>query len=284
MNEILSDLRYLLSLKRSCSFGTGDYSTPIKVTRVFGTDLTNVTPKSVVIKPKDTGVVYGVCGINFHIYHYPSYTSGKESTMMTPNQQNITSSSKFEGPHHPMCKIEKAGYSNYIITEDFVKYKGNKEIISNRYKCVDEALKDSKCDPVLLLGIIIVCYYSLAERLKFYIERLRQGLEIDSGHLFRPKITMKNIYSLMKKLNNIDKNFHKCAFNFLWNTFPTTLAMEKIFEHISEYFENENPEFLDFIFEEYEASLESHNPDIPKPEVTIFEEPERIDKTARKLF
>ena len=59
--------------------------------------------------------------------------------------------------------------------------------------------------------------------------------------------------------------------------------MKKIFQHIREYSENNDPEFLNFIVEEYQASLESHNPDIPKPEVTIFEEP-FTDKTARKLI
>ena len=141
MNKLISDLKYLL--KNCNSFGNYDesFKSPEKVKRVFGTNLTN-TPKTIpstssssfkLIKPIDTNIIYEVCGIDYHIYYYPSYTRGKNMEMYTPNNQNTTSSTKFEGPHHPMCKIEKDGYSEYIITEDFVKYKGTEEVIDNDY-------------------------------------------------------------------------------------------------------------------------------------------------------
>jgi hypothetical protein len=42
-----------------------------------------------------------------------------------------------------------------IITEDYVKYQGTKEVIDKYYNCLDEGLFEGNCDPILIVGIII---------------------------------------------------------------------------------------------------------------------------------
>jgi hypothetical protein len=241
MKALLRDLKYLL---RGCnSFGNDDlFKSPEKLKRVFGTDLTN-TPKTLpsssslkLIKPIDTNIIYEVCGVDYHIYYYPSYTRGKNMEMYTPNNQNTTSSTNFEGPHHPMCKIEKEGYSEYIITEDFVKYQGTKEVINRFYKCKDEGLFEGNCDPILITGIIITCYCSLVERLKYYISILETGGEINGGHANAHIGTINRIDQLLHIIK--DTKYHGCVQGFLSQEVPNLPKLKVIYNYINVFSQN----------------------------------------------
>jgi hypothetical protein len=236
MNKLISDLKYLL---RGCnSFGNNEsFKSPVKLKRVFGTDLTNTTPKTPkinkLIKPIDTNIIYEVCGIDYHMYYYPSYTRGKNIEMYTPNNENTTSSTKFEGPHHPVCKIEKEGYSNYIITEDFVKYKGIKEVIDKYYNCFDEGLFEGNCDPILIVGIIITCYCSLVERLKYYISILETDGEIDKPHANAHIGSINRIDQLLNIIKNT--KYYNCIQKFLSQEVPNLPKLKVIYNYINEF-------------------------------------------------
>ncbi len=275
LKELKKDLRYLLG--KRCSFGSSEYKSPEKVKRVFGSDITNnLTPKNVIkssIKPIDTGIVYDVCGNEYHIFYYPSYTRGSNSIMNTPGLSNTTESTKFEGPHHPVCKIEgknKNFYKDYIITEDFVKIRGKEIIIDKNFNCINEAIFEGDCDPILLLGIIVVCYHSLIERLDYYISLLESGKNIDRGHANAPFKTIEKIDNLTKKLNE------DCATDFLNKKHPVLPKIKLIYTYIKKYIENENdpnttPDpkdqklFLEFIINVYRVVLPGGRfLDIPK--------------------
>lgn len=256
MNEILSDLKYLLSLKRNCSFGTTDiFSSPVKQSRVFGSDITNITPYTPqtpytlktpqAVKPIDTNVIYELCGNDFHMYSYPSYTRGKNMIMNTPGFVNTTESTAFEGPHHPICKIENEYYKDYIITEDFVKYKGTDEVIDKYYNC------EGECDPVLILGIILTCYFSLNERLRFYINILEKDGKIDEGHSMAPFSTMKRIKQLLNKLKSNDK-YYNCAVEFLKHEPPNLPKLRIIYKSIEDFSQNPSEDdLLRYIYDLY---------------------------------
>ncbi len=301
--NLLKDLYYLLSLKRTTSFGMVEYSSPEKVKRIFGTEITNTpistpkttrttpsTPKN--IKPIDTGTVYELCNYDFHIYHYPSYTRGRNIEMTTPLNVNTIVSTDFEGPHHPACKIEDPYYKDYLITEDFVKYKGNKIIIDKYYRCKDEGKFEGKCDPILITGIIIICYVSLFERLKYYISILENNGEIDQGHLRAPFMTIHRIEHLLNilKRNNSYPEYHTCADDFLKQEPPNLYKIKMVYTYISQFSEDTSEkDLLRYIIELYYIALAPGGKFsmVRKPEMNkklVEAEPEISETTRRKLF
>jgi hypothetical protein len=299
MKQLILDLRYLLSLKKGCSFGSYEnyknYESPKKLKRVFGTDLTNLptpTPSPASIKPIDTNIVYDVCGNEYHIFYYPSYTKGSGSIMSTPGKANVTESSKYEGPQHPICKIEgknKNFYKDYIISEDFVKIRGKEIIIDKKFNCVNEALFEGECDPILLLGIIVVCYHSLITRLEHYIQILESGKLIDPPHANAPLVTIHKIDALTKKLNE------ECANDFLNKKIPVLPKIKLLCSYIKKFIENEydpyntpDPEeqklFLEYIINVYRVVLPGGKfSDIPKYNTKI-DLTEFLPNTRKKLI
>jgi hypothetical protein len=251
---VLSDLRYLLS------FGTV-YESPVKVKKVFGTDITNIpkTPSTpIIVKPIDTRIYYTVCDNEYHIYYYPSYIKGTGSIMNTPGLTNTTESSNYEGRQHPVCKIKGKNekyYRDFIITEDFVKYKGNDIVINKNYKCkglgrdpgISQDLEG--CDRLLLLGMLVVNFHSLDERLKHYISMLENGETIDRGHIYAPHLTISKIEKLTKILGD------ECVYTFLYRQIPVFGKIKIIYEKIKEYTDSPNPEFLKYILDLYNIVL-----------------------------
>jgi hypothetical protein len=287
MNKLISDLKYLL---RGCNSFGGVYSSPTKLVRAFsGLDISNTTPKTPktpanapkIIGPVDTEIIYKICNIDFHIYHYPSYTKGNCLIMSTPGEVNTTESTKCEGPHHPVCKIEgtyQNEYRDYTMSEDFVIFKGKKIVRydkNNNYIC-----ENGDCDQILLLGVLVACYCSLVERLDFYIRMLKNKDTINEGHINAPFKTIERIKNILSKLKST--NYHNCALKFLISPRLNFGRLQMIYREFKNYSEDPYDSLHDYILKMYEKYLTPGGKvlDIPKP----VKPKKVVDPIAKRLF
>ena len=228
----------------------------------------------------NTGIVHNICGVPVHIYYYTS----KNALVYTPGQVHTMYSKNYEGKHHPMCKIELPGYDDYIINEGGVKWRGHTIIFST------EDLENNdpeKYNDEMLAALVLACFYSLHQRLNYYINRIEdQGLIIDRGHNLAPQYTFDKIDSIIRLFKNTV--IKKCVENLITTFKPITLEQLKILfreiKYFSEEFEINNPSASsrkDFIFEMYYTLLKNlpfNKPPIP------FKKPELSSIKPKKLF
>jgi hypothetical protein len=124
----------------------------------------------------DTGIVHIICNLPVHIYYYTS----KNKMIYTPAGIHTTYSNSYEGPHHPMCKIDQSKYNDYTFNEGGMKWKGSNIIFSTEYT---ENNKPLDYNDDMVLAVIIACFYSLIQRLHFYVHIVADlDKTIDEGH------------------------------------------------------------------------------------------------------
>ena len=102
----------------------------------------------------------------------------------------------------------------------------------------------------MIVGIIITCYCSLVERLKYYIGILETGGEIDSGHANAHLRTIHNIDQLLNIIKDTD--YHGCAQGFLLQEVPNLPKLKVIYNYINEFSQNTyEKDLLRYIFDLY---------------------------------
>jgi hypothetical protein len=235
-------------------------------------------------KPKpvpavDTGIIHNMCGVPVHIYYYTS----KNTLVYTPGQVHTIYSKNYEGPHHPMCKIDMPAYSDYIINEGGIKWRGNTTIFST------EDLENNDPDKYtdeMLAALVLACFYSLHQRLHYYMKRIEdQQLTIDRGHNLAPIYTFDKLNSVIRLFRN--EGLKRCVENLITTFKPITLDQLKILFEQIKYFsaevENNPPAALarkNFIIEMYHTLMRGQPFD---KDVIPFKDPEPLVK-PRKLF
>jgi hypothetical protein len=260
LKRVIKDILYLSKNLRSCSFGRTPTKTPI-------------TPEtSLPVQAVDTGKIHTLCKVPVHIYYYTS----KNTLVYTPAGVHTVYSNRFEGPHHPMCKIEGPHYKDYIINEGGVKWNGEIVIFST------EDLENNNPEIYnddLLMAVILACFYSLHQRLHFYIHRVEDlDKTINYGHNMAPVYTynkIKIVLGLFKHAFN-----RQCAENFM-NTFvPMNLQqVMTLFEEIKYFSSDLNPERKQFISDMYHSLMEQkpfRRPRIPVQNIEPELKPKRL--------
>jgi len=200
------------------------------------------------LKAIDTGKIHIICDIPVHVYTYPSYA--KNTLIYTPAGVHTTYSENYEGPHHPMCKIELNGYSNYDINEGGVKLNGKRIFLTKQSR-----YKPGQLNDILLLGILVACFYSLSQRLEYYIH-LMEDLDkiVDHRHNLAPLYTMDIIDKVFNVIQNND--IIKCAHDFMDNHIPLNLKeMVILFEQINFYSEDQLFQRKKWILDFYHSKI-----------------------------
>jgi len=235
---LTKERKVLFGLNKSPSYSTPSYSTPS-----YSSSDYSKTAKPVAAI--DTGITHDICGVPVHIYYYRS----KNALVYTPYMKHQIYSQKYEGPHHPMCKIEMPKYEEYIINEGGIKWKGNKVIFSTDNT---ENNDPSIYNDDLLLGVVLACFYSLNRRLESYIDIIRNNKIVDPGHNLAPNYTFGKIKKTLRAFKNQEPR--QCAEN-LMNTFkPFNLDEIRIlFEEIKYFSSDTSPERKKFILEAYDS-------------------------------
>ena len=185
INEDIKYLKQLSYLESCCSFG------------------------GKLMPPVNPEISFTICGIPIKIYYYESWEAN--TYVLTPFKKHTSYSSKHEGPHHPICKINLPGYEDYIFTQNGIKLEGTTEILSiKEWKNINP----NKYDDIMLLGIIISYFYSLKERLDFYIKRyVNKDTSLDIGHKDAPYVTKENLDWVITLLK--EQKYKNCVNSFL---------------------------------------------------------------------
>jgi hypothetical protein len=223
-------------------------------------------------KSVDTGLTHNICGTPVHIYYY----NVKNKMIYTPAGIHTSYSSNYEGPHHPMCKIMLHKYKDYIFNEGGIKWKGETLIYSTESQ---ENNDPKNYNDQMLLGVVIACFYSLLQRLHFYIHIIEDlDKNIDYGHNQAPKYTFQTINSLLKVM---DSQFQECASYFMDNFKPFNLnQLMDLFKQIKNFSSDNLPERKQFILDNYRSLLEG-NQFTGTPPPTKFNQ---TLKPKKKLF
>jgi len=219
------------------------------------------------LKAIDTGKIHVICDIPVHVYSYPSYA--KNTLVYTPAGVHTTYSENYEGPHHPMCKIELRGYSDYDINEGGVKLNGKRIFLTKESRYKRGYLND-----VLLLGILVACFYSLSQRLDYYIH-LIEDLDkmIDHRHNQAPLYTMEIIDKVFGVIEK--REIYDCAHDFMDDHKPLNLKeIIILFEQINYYSEDESKERKKWILDFYHSKSFKAPPNFLKEKT----------KTSKRLF
>jgi len=217
-----------------------------KIIRLFTAKFTFGVKKPV--SPTDTGIIHNICGIPVHIYYYTS----KNTLSWTPGAKHIIYSKSYEGPHHPMCKIDLPRYKDYIINEGGVKWKGTTVVFST------EELENNNPEIYnddMLAALVLACFYSLHQRLHYYIHRIEDlGQTIDYGHNMAPVYTFTKINEILPLFTN--EKIKNCVENTIHTFKPINLAQLKIlFEEIKYYSDDLLPKRKEYILKMYHALL-----------------------------
>ena len=250
LTKIITDIYFLKSIK-SFSFGTRK-----KIERAI-----------------DTGTVHVICDIPVHIYYY----NVKNKMIYTPHGLHTSYSNNYEGPHHPMCKIEIDRYKDYIFNEGGVKWKGMDIVFSTEdWENNDPSFYNDD----MVLGVLVACFYSLSQRLKFYIHLIEDlGEIIDPGHTRAPYYTFSTINKLISLIKT--PQLKLCAKTFIKEFLPINLNNIMIlFKQIKNFSSDKLPERKQFILKFYHAlmdGIEFH--DKPPPS-----KPPEVSFTPKRLF
>ena len=215
----------------------------------------------------DTGKTHLICGIPVHVYTYPSYA--KNTLIYTPAGVHTTYSENYEGPHHPMCKIELFGYLDYDINEGGVKLNG-KKIFSTKMTPYKRGILNDN----LLLGILVACFYSLSQRLDFYIHLIEDlGKTIDHRHNQAPIYTIDIIDRIFDIIER--KQVDICAHDFMNSHRPLNLKeIVVLFEQINYYSDDLSQQRKEWILDFYHSKKFKSPPNFLKEKT----------KTAKRLF
>ena len=191
----------------------------------------------------DTGIVHKICNVPIHIYYYTT----KNALVYTPAGIHTSYSNKYEGQHHPMCKIESPGYINYIFNEGGIKWEGSEVIFSTESDSNDPR----NYNDTMLLGVLLACFYSLHQRLHYYIHRIEDlDQQIDYGHAMAPFHTLENINKILGLFRISEQK--NCAEQFMENYKPNNLnKLIILFQEIKYLSENYNPERKGWILSYY---------------------------------
>jgi hypothetical protein len=227
----------------------------------------------------DTEITHTLCGVPVHIYYYAS----KNALVYTPGKVHTIYSNNYEGPYHPMCKIDLPRYADYIINEGGVKYNGNRVIFSTTDL---ENNNPEEYNDDMLAAIVLACFYSLIQRLHSYMYRIEDmGKTIDYGHNTAPIYTYKTIANVLKMFRDTDMK--KCVEKLLYTFKPFTITqLMVLFEEIKFFsyeIEHDSPvatERLEFITDMYHTLMEQK--EFNKPRIAFKAENPTVK--PRRLF
>ena len=258
LSKVNKDIRYL---SRSSSFGGGFRRSLSPPPSRSKTPLPRPPPPSRSKTPPpipaiDTGIINTICGIPVHIYYY----TVKNALVLTPAGVHTSYSNNYEGPQHPMCKIEIVKYNNYIFNEGGIKVNGTNVIFSTEKW---ENNNPDNYDDSMLLGVLLACFYSLYQRLDHYIKLIYdQGVTIDYGHNSAPFYTRSKINILLNLFKN--PKIKQCAEDFINNFKPFNMNQLMIlFDEIKIFSSDNLPERKKFIIDMYNTPKTFNTPRIP---------------------
>ena len=165
------------------------------------------------VRPVDTGITHLICNTPVKVYYY----TAKNQMIYTPAGIHTSYSTKYEGPHHPMCKINL--YPDYIFNEGGIKWKGSTVVFSTENTNNNNP---KEYNDEMLLGVLVACIYSLLQRLHFYIH-LIEDLDqiIDRGHTMAPKYTYDTINLILQIIK--DPQIKQCSEDFMERFQPFNL-------------------------------------------------------------
>ena len=245
LRQVNLDINYL---SRPTSFGSGKYLQPRYNSPPLPPPAPPFrTPPQKLQRPIsaiDTGIVNTICGVPIHIYYY----TAKNALIFTPAGVHTSYSNNYEGPQHPMCKIEIPKYNNFIFNEGGVKVHGTKIIFSTENW---QNNNPDNYDDNMLLGVLLACFYSLYQRLDHYIKLIYdQGVTIDYGHNSAPFYTRAKINTVLTLFKNPE--IKQCVEKFINNFKPFNMNQLMIlFDEIKIFSSDNLPERKQFIIDIY---------------------------------